>query len=166
MGESSELSAPFWIRRPTSRRALGISAAAAGLGLVLGGCGLLPGRRREIEVAASSGLTDAVIAVGEDHEPRDVATAIGDEFDWDRFTVYTIGTPATTINEESGVVVETGERYSTQEVLYVFHQDGEAVRGVPLPFENLAHGAGTWWGPRTQLVWDEERGTRLEDPDA
>lgn len=154
------------LQRRSSRRDLAAVAVFSGVGLVLGGCGLLPGRRREIEVAASSGLTDAVIAVGEDHEPRDVATAIGDEFDWDRFTVYTIGTPATTINEESGVVVETGERYSTQEVLYVFHQDGEAVRGVPLPFENLAHGAATWWGPRTQLVWDEERGTRLEDPDA
>lgn len=155
------------LQRRSSRRDLAAVAVFSGVGLVLGGCGLLPGRRRrEIEVAVSSGLVDAVMAVDEDHEPRDVATAIGDEFDWDRFTVYTIGTPATTINEESGVVVETGERYSTQEVLYVFHQDGEAVRGVPLPFENLAHGAGTWWGPRTQLVWDEERGTRLEDPDA
>ena len=72
MGESSEMSVPFESRRLTSRRALGVSAVAAGLGLILGGCGLLPGRRREIEVAASSGLTDAVIAVGEDHEPRDV----------------------------------------------------------------------------------------------
>ena len=90
------------LQRRCSRRDLGLSAGALGLGVVLGGCGLLPGRRREIEVAASSGLTDAVIAVGEDHEPRDVATAIGDEFDWDRFTVYTIGTPATTINEEIG----------------------------------------------------------------
>lgn len=107
------------------------------------------------------------MAVDEDREPREIAAAIGDEFAWDRFTVYTIGTPATTINEESGVVVETGERYSTQEVLYVFHQDGEAVRGVPLPFENLAHGAGTWWACARSSFWDgEERGTRLEDPDA
>ena len=149
MGESSEMSVPFESRRLTSRRALGVSAVAAGLGLILGGCGLLPGRRREIEVAASSGLTDAVIAVGEDHEPRDVASATEEEFDWDRFAVYTIGTPATTINEESGVIV-----------------DGTAVRGAPSGFEFLAHGAGAWWGPRTRLVWDSEQGTQLEDPDA
>ena len=166
MGESSEMSVPFESRRLTSRRALGVSAVAAGLGLILGGCGLLPGRRREIEVAASSGPTDAVIAVGEDHEPRDVASATEEEFDWDRFAVYTIGTPATTINEESGVIVETGERYSTQEVLFVFHRDGTAVRGAPSGFEFLAHGAGAWWGPRTRLVWDSEQGTQLEDPDA
>jgi hypothetical protein len=154
------------LQRRSSRRDLAAVAVFSGVSLVLGGCGLLPGRRREIEVAASSGLTDAVIAVGEDHEPRDVAMAIGDEFDWDRFTVYTIGTPGERINEESGVIVEPGEHYTTQEILYVFHRDGVAVRGVPLPFENLAYGAGTWWGPRTRILWDDEWGTHLEDPDA
>lgn len=154
------------LQRRSSRRDLAAVAVFSGVGLVLGGCGLLPGRRREIEVAASSGLTDAVIAVGEDHEPRDVASATEEEFDWDRFAIYTIGTPATTINEESGVIVETGERYSTQEVLFVFHRDGTAVRGAPSGFAFLAHGAGTWWGPCTRLVWDPEQGTRLEDPDA
>lgn len=117
-------------------------------------------------MAVSSGLVDAVMAVDEDREPRDVAAAIGDEFAWDRFTVYTIGTLGERINEESGVIVEPGEHYTTQEILYVFHRDGVAVRGVPLPFENLAYGAGAWWGPRTRLLWDDEWGTHLEDPDA
>lgn len=150
-----------------TRRSVGRILAIGGLGLALGGCGLLPGRRRrEIEVGASTGLSDAVLAVHEDREPRDVAAATGDEIDWDRFTVCTIGTPAETINDASGLVVETGEHYSTQEILLVFHRDGTAVRGVPSGFEDLADGTGTWWGPRTQLVWDERQGVGFHDPDA
>lgn len=141
-----------------------ICAGAVGLALdsVLSGCGLNPWRvRREIEVAGHEGLSQAILDVHEDHQPRLVDDAV--DCAWDEFTIYTIGTPAEVINEKAGVVVETGDYYNTQEILLLFLLGGIGVRGVPLGTEALSRQARESFGSRSRIVWDENFGVSFEN---
>ncbi|MFC7375763.1 hypothetical protein ACFQRD_10840 [Brachybacterium sp. GCM10030268] len=146
-----------------TRRQLAVGLVGAVLAGAGAGCGFLPGRpRREIEVAGSLQLDELLIeATGSGTSAR---VSDGTDFEWDRFQIFSIGTPAEEINEAAGVTVITDDYYAVQEHLFLFALDGRGVRGIPTSRESFTPPyLDIWFSAETRAYSDDETWLGFED---